>query len=60
VFELLTLDNLVNNDFHNTYDLFDLFNGLEVKDLDLEVGPDTAETKSQPNGAAPEEVAIKN
>ncbi|EDP54646.1 hypothetical protein KXW98_005280 [Aspergillus fumigatus] len=54
------LVNIVNNDFHNTYDLFDLFNGLEVKDLDLEVGPDTAETKSQPNGAAPEEVAIKN
>lgn len=54
------LVNIVNNDFHNTYDLFDLFNGLEVKDLDLEVGPDTAESKSQPNGAAPEEVAIKN
>ncbi|KAH1489714.1 hypothetical protein LV164_004985 [Aspergillus fumigatus] len=54
------LVNIVNNDFHNTYDLFDLFNGLEVKDLDLEVGPDTAETKSQPNGAAPEEVAIEN
>jgi methylenetetrahydrofolate reductase (NADPH) len=57
---LLILDILVNNDFHNTYDLFDLFNGLEVKDLDLEVGPDTVETKSQPNGAAPEVLAVKN
>ncbi|PKX98934.1 methylenetetrahydrofolate reductase (NAD(P)H) MET13 [Aspergillus novofumigatus IBT 16806] len=47
------LVNIVNNDFHNTYDLFDLFNGLEVKDLDVPVGPDTVETKSQPNGAAP-------
>ncbi|KAF4217277.1 hypothetical protein CNMCM8980_007733 [Aspergillus fumigatiaffinis] len=54
------LVNIVNNDFHNTYDLFDLFNGLEVKDLDLEVGPDTVETKSQPNGAAPEVLAVKN
>ncbi|GIC85261.1 methylenetetrahydrofolate reductase (NAD(P)H) MET13 [Aspergillus udagawae] len=54
------LVNIVNNDFHNTYDLFDLFNGLEVKDFDVEVVPDTVETKSQPNGAAPEEVAVKN
>ncbi|GIJ98591.1 hypothetical protein Aspvir_000709 [Aspergillus viridinutans] len=54
------LVNIVNNDFHNTYDLFDLFNGLEVKDFDVEVVPDTVETKSQPNGAAPDEVAVKN
>ncbi|KAF7163157.1 hypothetical protein CNMCM5623_008227 [Aspergillus felis] len=54
------LVNIVNNDFHNTYDLFDLFDGLEVKDFDVEVVPDTVETKSQPNGAAPEEVAVKN
>lgn len=60
VFELLTLDISVNNDFHNTYDLFDLFNGLEVKDLDIEVSSDTVEIKSQPNGAAPEELAVKN
>ncbi|GIJ88780.1 hypothetical protein Asppvi_007707 [Aspergillus pseudoviridinutans] len=54
------LVNIVNNDFHNTYDLFDLFDGLEVKDFDVEVVPDSVETKSQPNGAAPEEVAMKN
>ncbi|GAQ06621.1 methylenetetrahydrofolate reductase 1 [Aspergillus lentulus] len=54
------LVNIVNNDFHNTYDLFDLFNGLEVKDLDIEVSSDTVEIKSQPNGAAPEELAVKN
>ncbi|KAF7125874.1 hypothetical protein CNMCM5793_002233 [Aspergillus hiratsukae] len=54
------LVNIVNNDFHNTYDLFGLFNGLEVKDLDVEVVPETVETKPQTNGAAPEEVAVKN
>jgi methylenetetrahydrofolate reductase (NADPH) len=57
---VLTLGILVNNDFHNTYDLFELFNGLDVKDLDVEVVSETVETKPQPNGAAPEEVAVKN
>lgn len=51
---------LVNNDFHNTFNLFDLFDGLNVKDLDTEVSADNADSKVPPaNGAAPE-TAVKN
>ena len=51
---------LVNNDFHNTFSLFELFEGLNVKDLDTEVSADNAAPK-QPSadGAAPE-IAVKN
>ncbi|KAI9934758.1 hypothetical protein ASPWEDRAFT_175485 [Aspergillus wentii DTO 134E9] len=35
------LVNIVNNDFHNTYDLFELFKDLEVKDLETEVPADS-------------------
>ncbi|EAW13994.1 methylenetetrahydrofolate reductase (NAD(P)H) MET13 [Aspergillus clavatus NRRL 1] len=58
------LVNIVNNDFHNTYDLFELFNGLDVKDLDAEITFDTVEQKPQLNGSAngvtPEDAAVKN
>lgn len=37
----------VNNDFHNTHDLFKLFDDLTVKDLHVEVPGD----KSAVNGA---------
>lgn len=54
------LVNIVNNDFHNTFNLFDLFDGLNVKDLDTEVSADNADSKVPPaNGAAPE-TAVKN
>jgi methylenetetrahydrofolate reductase (NADPH) len=38
----------VNNDFHNTYNLFELFKDLNVKDLDVEL---TADSKPQENGS---------
>ncbi|CRG86855.1 methylenetetrahydrofolate reductase (NADPH) [Talaromyces islandicus] len=31
------LVNIVNNDFHKTHDLFQLFDGLVIKDLDTEI-----------------------
>ncbi|KAL4797042.1 methylenetetrahydrofolate reductase-domain-containing protein [Aspergillus venezuelensis] len=47
------LVNIVNNDFHNTYDLFNLFKDLEVKDIDVEVAGDApAEPKAQQNGTS--------
>ncbi|KKK21706.1 methylenetetrahydrofolate reductase 2 [Aspergillus rambellii] len=59
------LVNIVNNDFHNTYNLFELFNGLNVKDLDVEVAGEIVEPKAlqngttngTTNGATPEPVA---
>ena len=49
----------VNNDFHKTHDIFDLFKGLTLKnlDVDIEVASDgTAEsTKSElQNGSSAE------
>ncbi|KAL4931255.1 methylenetetrahydrofolate reductase (NAD(P)H) MET13 [Aspergillus undulatus] len=46
------LVNIVNNDFHNTYDLFELFKGLKVKDIDVEVAGDipNPEVKAHQNG----------
>ncbi|PKY01453.1 methylenetetrahydrofolate reductase 2 [Aspergillus campestris IBT 28561] len=54
------LVNIVNNDFHNTYNLFELFKDLDVKDLDVEVA---TEQKAQPTVAVNEvtpEVPTKN
>ncbi|RJE27068.1 Methylenetetrahydrofolate reductase [Aspergillus sclerotialis] len=65
------LVNIVNNDFHNTHDLFQLFEDLTVKDLDVEVPADTA-SKPVVNGSSgtngvtphqngtPAEIAAKN
>lgn len=50
----------MNNDFHNTYNLFELFKDLNVKDLDVEVA---TEQKPQPSVAVNEvtpEVPTKN
>lgn len=51
---------LVNNDFHNTFNLFDLFDGLNVKDLDTEVTADNAAPKPDPVNEAAPELAVKN
>lgn len=42
----------MNNDFHNTYDLFELFKDLTVKDLDVEVPADSAAAKPELNGTS--------
>ncbi|GAD93862.1 methylenetetrahydrofolate reductase 2 [Paecilomyces variotii No. 5] len=31
--------NIVNNDFHKTHDIFDIFKGLSVKNIETEVAP---------------------
>jgi methylenetetrahydrofolate reductase (NADPH) len=41
----------VNNDFHNTNDLFDLFKDLNVKDIDVEIAGEPSEPKVHLNGA---------
>lgn len=43
---------LVNNDFHNTFDLFELFKDLTVKDLDVEAAPHSASPKPEVNRAS--------
>ncbi|OJJ82359.1 methylenetetrahydrofolate reductase (NAD(P)H) MET13 [Aspergillus glaucus CBS 516.65] len=52
-----SLVNIVNNDFHNTYDIYKLFDGLNVKDLDVKVSGDAP--VPQQNGA-PAEAAAAN
>ncbi|OJK02461.1 hypothetical protein ASPACDRAFT_24908 [Aspergillus aculeatus ATCC 16872] len=47
-----SLVNIVNNDFHNTSSLFDLFKDLTVKDLDTEIAVEDGETKVHQNGVA--------
>ncbi|KAI9045849.1 methylenetetrahydrofolate reductase (NAD(P)H) MET13 [Aspergillus affinis] len=54
------LVNIVNNDFHNTFSLFELFDGLDLKDIDTEVSADSAESKQPPAKEAAPEVAVKN
>ncbi|PLB47959.1 putative methylenetetrahydrofolate reductase [Aspergillus steynii IBT 23096] len=54
------LVNIVNNDFHNTFSLFELFDGLNVKDLDTEVSADNAAPKQLSADAAAPEIAVKN
>lgn len=52
----------VNNDFHKTHDIFDLFDGLEVDNLDAEV-PDAkadGETTNGANQPAPAENSAAN
>ncbi|KAL5047228.1 hypothetical protein BDW71DRAFT_46752 [Aspergillus fruticulosus] len=46
------LVNIVNNDFHNTYDLFELFKDLNVEDLDVDIPGETSEEKAHHNGTA--------
>ncbi|KAA8650636.1 hypothetical protein EYZ11_002825 [Aspergillus tanneri] len=53
------LVNIVNNDFHNTFSLFELFKDLNVKDLDSEVSADNVDEKHPANGAVPEAM-VKN
>lgn len=52
----------VNNDFHKTHDIFELFDGLEVDNLDAEV-PDAKADGVTTNGAnqpAPAENSAEN
>ncbi|GLA91315.1 hypothetical protein AtubIFM61612_005649 [Aspergillus tubingensis] len=65
------LVNIVNNDFHNTSNLFDLFKDLDVRELDTEIPVENGEPKAHANGAtngttngatdgAAPELAVKN
>ncbi|PWY71990.1 methylenetetrahydrofolate reductase 2 [Aspergillus eucalypticola CBS 122712] len=65
------LVNIVNNDFHNTSNLFDLFKDLDVRELDTEIPVENGEPKAHTNGAtngttngatdgAAPELAVKN
>ncbi|KMU73725.1 methylenetetrahydrofolate reductase 2 [Coccidioides immitis RMSCC 3703] len=47
------LVNIVNNDFHKTHDIFNLFNDIVVKDLDVEA-TGIEESTSQPANTNPE------
>ena len=52
----------VNNDFHNTFDLFELFKDLTVKEFDVEVSADSAAPdgeEHEPNGK-PTDSVTKN
>lgn len=42
----------VNNDFHNTFDLFELFKDLTVKDLDVEAPAHGAVPKREVNSTS--------
>ncbi|KAL5361045.1 methylenetetrahydrofolate reductase-domain-containing protein [Aspergillus floccosus] len=58
------LVNIVNNDFHNSFNLFELFDGLDVKDIDTEIAPEPKPQENGTlneitNGAAPE-ASVKN
>ncbi|KAJ5780303.1 hypothetical protein N7457_005463 [Penicillium paradoxum] len=45
------LVNIVDNDFHRSNAVFELFNGLEIKDLDVEVsGTPLTNGRAEPNG----------
>ncbi|KAL7627734.1 methylenetetrahydrofolate reductase (NAD(P)H) met13 [Parahypoxylon ruwenzoriense] len=46
------LVNIVNNDFHQPRAIFELFDGLAVKDLDIPVAIPTQESGQQTNGQA--------
>ncbi|KAM5465640.1 methylenetetrahydrofolate reductase (NAD(P)H) met13 [Microsporum audouinii] len=48
------LFNIVNNDFHKTHDIFDLFKGLVLKDLDTEVSGTQPASEPVKNGSHPE------
>ncbi|KAM5456663.1 methylenetetrahydrofolate reductase (NAD(P)H) met13 [Microsporum audouinii] len=48
------LFNIVNNDFHKTHDIFDLFKGLVLKDLDTEVSGTQPASEPMKNGSHPE------
>ena len=61
----------VNNDFHNTSNLFDLVKDLDVRELDTEIPVENGEPKAHTNGAtngttngatdgAAPELAVKN
>ena len=62
----------MNNDFHNTHNLFELFEGLTVKDFDVDVPADDVSSKPAANGSSgtngvasqqngtPAEIATKN
>lgn len=42
------------------YDIYELFDGLNVKDLDVEVPADAAAPASEQDGASTKEAAAKN
>jgi methylenetetrahydrofolate reductase (NADPH) len=47
------LVNIVDNDFHRSNAVFELFNGLEIKDLNVEVaGKPLTNGHAEPNGVA--------
>ncbi|PYH95994.1 methylenetetrahydrofolate reduct [Aspergillus ellipticus CBS 707.79] len=46
------LVNIVNNDFHNSSNLFELFKDMEVKDFDTEIPAENGESKAHLNGSA--------
>ncbi|KAJ9261154.1 hypothetical protein DTO207G8_304 [Paecilomyces variotii] len=53
--------NIVNNDFHKTHDIFDIFKGLSVKDIETEVPPsDDIPADAQADGAKAEEPKASN
>lgn len=51
----------MNNDFHKTHDIFDIFKGLSVKDIETEVPPsDDIPADAQADGAKAEEPKASN
>ncbi|KDB25687.1 methylenetetrahydrofolate reductase [Trichophyton interdigitale MR816] len=54
------LVNIVNNDFHKTHDIFDLFKGLVLKDIDTEVSGTQQATELAENGTHSEAPASKS
>ncbi|KAF3482861.1 methylenetetrahydrofolate reductase 1 [Arthroderma uncinatum] len=53
------LFNIVNNDFHKTHDIFDLFKGLVVKDLETEVSGTQQAAAPEQNGTSSEALVSK-
>lgn len=49
----------MNNDFHKTHDIFDLFKGLVLKDIDTEVSGTQQATEPAENGTHSEAPASK-
>ncbi|KAK2735781.1 hypothetical protein FQN57_001119 [Myotisia sp. PD_48] len=48
------LVNIVNNDFHKTHDIFNLFNGLVLEDLEKEISVNQPNDGVKPNGVPTE------
>ncbi|KAL1885665.1 methylenetetrahydrofolate reductase (NAD(P)H) met13 [Paecilomyces lecythidis] len=53
--------NIVNNDFHKTHDIFDIFKGLSVKNIESEVTPsDDVPADAQADGVKAGETTTSN